>query len=321
MLRPIRAYLPYALVLGFALWCLYCIRGDLVQVSPAALLRSWDLVALAALLSLVSYTLRIFRWRTYLARLGHKVALRFAALTFVAGFAYTLSPGKIGELVRARYYVPLGIPLRNTTAAFLVERLMDLVAMLLLAALIFTGSSRYTAALLAAALFVLLVLVCLALAPWATLERTLRSASYLGAKLRRLAAGFAASLAITRILLRPAMLAWGLLLSLLAWGFEGLGLALLALMFPEAHLDLATALGIYGVAVLLGSLSFLPGGLGGTEAVMTALLAAHGMKVSEALVVTLILRLVTLWLAVAIGWLALFLLRQRRAPTVVLPWP
>lgn len=63
--------------------------------------------------------------------------------------------------------------------------------------------------------------------------------------------------------------------------------------------------------VLLGGISLLPGGLGSTEAVMTALLAAQGYPLSQAIVITLTCRLVTLWLAVALGWGAVLSLRQR----------
>jgi uncharacterized protein (TIRG00374 family) len=124
-------------------------------------------------------------------------------------------------------------------------------------------------------------------------------------------------MASTRILLRPQVLATGFVLGLVAWGLEGTGLGLLASMFPPLHLGLFTALGIYGVAVLLGGLSFLPGGLGSTEAVMTALLHANGFPVSEALLVTLTSRLVTLWLAVLIGWCAVAALRHRTAAVVL----
>lgn len=319
MRRTIRAYLPYALVAAFAAWCLYSVRDDLAQLSPAALARSWDLVTLSALLSLLSYGVRIVRWRAYLARLGHRLALRFTALTFASGFAYTLSPGKVGELVRARYYRPLGIPLKEVTAAFFVERLMDLVAMVGLATLFFTASTGYEGAVAAAAVLVLGVLVTLALLPWARLAGHLKSYHPLPERLRSFLVKLARTMDSTRILLRPQVLAMGFVLGLIAWGLEATGFGLLALMFPPQHLDLATALGIYGVAVLLGGLSFLPGGLGSTEAVMTALLHAQGFPVSEALLVTLTCRLVTLWLAVLIGWLAVFILRQRQTPVVV-PW-
>lgn len=318
MMRQFRAYVPYVLVLGFAVWCAYRFRADLAQMSPATLARSWDLVAAACLLSLLNYVLRIVRWRTYLARLGHPLGLRFAALTYTAGFAYTVSPGKVGEMVRASYYAPLGVPIRNTTAAFFVERLMDLVAMIVLAALLFTVSSGYSSAVLAAVGLVLLIFAALKLMPWDRLAPRLRGSRRLPQLLRRPVSGVAYALANTHALLSPSLLAWGFALGLVAWSLEGTGLSILASMFPTVHIALPTAMGIYGMAVLLGSLLiFLPGGLGGTEAFMTTLLVTHGMKISEAVLVTLTCRLVTLWLAVAVGWIAVLALRRPRSPAMV----
>lgn len=319
MSSVVRAYLPPVAVAAFAAWCLYSVRGDLVQLSPGLLARSWTLVLLAAVLSVLSYAARIVRWRAYLAQLGHRVALRFAALTFTAGFAYTLSPGKVGELVRARYYRPLGIPLKDITAAFFVERLMDLVVMVAFATLLITPSSGYAGAVLAAAAIPLSLLAALVLVPCGSLAGHLQCRPSIPEKIRPYLVKLATAVDSIRVLLRPQVLAAGCGLGLIAWALEGTGLTLLASMFPPLHLDLASALGIYGVAVLLGALSFMPGGLGSTEAVMTTLLHAHRYPVSEALVVTLTCRLVTLWLAVLIGWLAIFALRQRPAH-VVLPW-
>jgi uncharacterized protein (TIRG00374 family) len=319
-MRPtIRTYLPHAVFAAFAVWCLYSVRGDLAQLSPATLARSWDVVILAAVLSMLSYMVRIVRWRTYLVLLGHRVALSFAALTYIAGFAYTLSPGKVGELVRARYYRPLGIPLKDVTAAFFVERLMDLVAMVALATLFLTGSSGYEGAVLTAEVLLLGVLVTLTVLPCANLAGCLKSRDAIPEWLRSFLVKLITTVDSTHVLLRPQVLAAGFGLGLIAWGLEGIGLGLLASMFPPLHLDLATALGIYAVAVLLGGLSLLPGGLGSTETVMTALLHAHRYPVNDALLVTLTCRLVTLWLGVLIGWLAILALRLQ-APAVVVPW-
>ena len=290
---------------------------DLVQLSPAPLLRSWSVVLLAALLSLLNYALRIVRWRSYLARLGHIVTLGFAALTFTAGFAYTLSPGKLGEMARTRYYVPRGVPVAGVAAAFFAERLLDLLAMVVLSALLLTASPGYESAISSAAALVAIALAALALVPWTALAAKLKVSRTPGG-LRRTLTGIASALASTRTLLRPAALVSGFILGLVAWGLEGVGLGLLSSIFPPLQLDPATAIGIYGVAVLVGGLSFLPGGLGSTEAVMTALLAQRGYPLSEALLITLTCRLVTLWFAVILGWLAVLALRQR-APAMVLP--
>ncbi|HEV7446117.1 MAG TPA: lysylphosphatidylglycerol synthase transmembrane domain-containing protein [Steroidobacteraceae bacterium] len=317
-MRPIRRFGPYLLVGVFAAWCAYSLQGDLAQISLMQVIGSWQLVVLAALLSVLNYVLRIVRWRTYLARLGHRVPFRFAALTFTSGFAYTVSPGKLGEMVRARYYVPLGIPVSDVAAAFFAERFLDLVAMVALAALLFSGSSTYHDTVLASAAGAVCLLLALALSPWAAIAVWVNSATRLPKSIRSILASIARALASTRTLLQPGLLVSGFLLGLLAWGLEGTGLALLSGMFPAVHLQPATAIGIYGAAVLMGGLSLLPGGLGSTEAVMTALLAAHGFSVSQALLITLTCRLVTLWLAVVFGWCAIFALRPR-APAVM-PW-
>jgi uncharacterized protein (TIRG00374 family) len=311
-MRQLSRFLPHLAMVVFATWCLFAVRNDLAHLSLAAIAKSWDLVLLALLLSLLNYALRIIRWRFYLARLGHILDFRFAALSYGAGFAYTLSPGKVGEMVRARYYLPLGVPLTDITATFFAERLMDLLAITGLACLVFTASHRYEGAFLGAAAVVVLALATLTLVPWASLAGTLRSSDGPASRIRSAMVGLALALAATRTLLRPGVLIRGFAIGLLAWGFEGAGLGLLASMFPPAALSLTTAMGIYGIAVLIGGLSFLPGGLGSTEAVMTALLAANGLTVSQALLVTLTCRLVTLWFAVALGWLAVFALRPKQ---------
>jgi len=310
-------YVPHLLVLAFVIWCAFALRGDLQQVSLAPLLRSWNLLALAAVLSLMNYVFRILRWRWYLARLGHPLPLPFAGLTFIAGFAYTLSPGKVGEMIRARYYLPLGIPLSSVAGAFFAERLLDVVAMAALAALLLADLPAYRNAVYVAAALVLVVLMLLSVLPWRTLRLKFESATRLPRLLRKVLIGVTSTLTATRPLLQPVPLAVGFALGLLAWGFEGLGLGVLSGASSTAHLAMVAAVGIYAVAVLVGALSFLPGGLGSTEAVMTTLLVAHGVSIGDAVFVTLACRIVTLWLAVVLGWVAVLSLRQRPlAPAV-----
>jgi uncharacterized protein (TIRG00374 family) len=314
-----RRFLPYVVMIAFAVWCLVALRGDLAKLSLVPVIRAWDVVLLTAVLSLTNYVLRIVRWRTYLARLGHQISYRFAALTFTAGFAYTLSPGKVGEMVRARYYTPLGVPLSDVAAAFFAERFLDLVAMVALATLVVADSSGYRGAILGGGAGALACLLALTLLPWSDISTRLSSWSRIPRMLRSPLGKIAKMLASTRVLLSPGLLLKGFVLGLIAWSLEGIGLGLLSSMFPDSHLSLVGATGIYGVAVLIGGLSFLPGGLGSTEAVMTGLLATAGFSLSEAFLLTLTCRLVTLWLAVVLGWVAVLILRQRRTVEVI-PW-
>jgi glycosyltransferase 2 family protein len=310
--RRIPRWLPYVVIALFVGWCCYRLRGDLLQLSLGQVLKSWDLVALAALLSLLNYAVRVVRWRSYLGRLGHRFSLRFTALTFVAGFAYTLSPGKVGEMARARYYLPLGVPLTDVAAAFFAERLMDLIAMLVLSALLVEATTRFQGPMVLAAVLIVTILAALTLIPWERAAARLKSSARLPRLARAVTVPILDALVSTRPLLKPVPLLLGFVLALLAWGFEGVGFGVLCSLDPGTAITMGAAAGIYAIAVLIGGLSLLPGGLGSTEAVMTALLVSRSMTLPQAILVTLSCRLVTLWLAVLLGWIAVLILRQRR---------
>ncbi len=312
-------YVFPVLLAVFAVACLWSLRSDIASLSLGPLLHAWDLVVLAALLSLLNYALRIVRWQRYLARLGRPMPVGFVGLTYLAGFAFTVSPGKVGEMARAQYYSRFGISVSAVAGAFFIERLMDVIAMIVLATMMVASRPEYHFAIWSAAVLVVGALAMLATIPWGGMVNAFEK-RYLPAAVTRLGVGIAKALAAARALLSPDLLLFGFLLGCLAWALEGTGLYVLGSMFTGMHLSATAGVGIYAVAVLVGASSFLPGGLGGTEAVMTALLATQGFAVGDALLVTMACRIVTLWLAVGIGWVAVYLLRTRMTPAVP-SWP
>lgn len=292
--------LLYAAMLAFAAACFIAFRADIARISFDAIWAARNAVLLAALLSLFNYLLRTVRWSIYLAHLGYHFPASFTGLTYLAGFAFTLSPGKVGEMVRARYYKHAGVPLSSTAAAFFIERLMDVLAMTALALLGIAMAAEYRVVLGLAAGVMVAVLAALA-------------------AMHRMLDGILRTLVSARALLHPGLLAFGFLLGLVAWGAEGIGLMVLGSLAPAVPLDWATATGIYAIAIIAGALSFLPGGLGGTEVVMIALLAAHGYPLPDAILLTLVCRILTLWLAVAIGWVSILALRHYPEPALEKP--
>jgi uncharacterized protein (TIRG00374 family) len=276
----------------------------------APLREGWHAVMFAALLSLCNYALRVVRWRQYLVRMGHRLPWRFVSLTFMAGFAFTLSPGKLGEMVRGRYYLSKGISLPAVTGAFFVERLLDLSVMILLAVAVLAELQPYRAFLWVAILLVATLLTGVAVLPWVSIEQRLSGMQ--GGRIWRALQGVARMFVSARSFLSPSLLLQGAVLGALAWSAEAWGLKLVADVIAPVHLSIPAAMGIYAIAIIVGALSFLPGGLGSTEAVMAALLFAHGYTMPQAILLTLVCRLLTLWLAVLIGWLCVWALRHER---------
>ncbi len=265
-------------------------------------------VAAALALSLVNYGLRIARWRLYLAALGFEIDWESAEAVYLAGFAFTATPGKAGELLRGVFLQRRGVPFLTATAAFVSERVGDLVAMLVIAlpgaAACPNGGPIFAIA------FAVLAALVVALSQAHGLERA-------RAALERTRLPFAARLsAPIRLLIEsrrchaPRIFALGLGLGLVAWSAEAFAFDLV-LGRMGVEIGLGAAMSIYALSMLAGAISFLPGGVGGAEAVMTALLILAGAGEAEAVAATIVIRLATLWYAVAIGAAALAIERRR----------
>jgi uncharacterized membrane protein YbhN (UPF0104 family) len=268
-------------------------------------LHLWQWLTLLGL-SLVNYILRFLRWQGYLAVLGARVPLLRHLGIYAAGFAFTVTPGKAGEAVRSVYLRGAGVPWSRGLAALAVERVLDLTAVVMLAALAIRVFAEYAAPAVAAVLLVAVLLYTITrpeLIHW--LLRILPASG----RISGLVKGSLTILDDARTLLAPGRLFPGLLLGVLAWGAEAWGLYLL-LQWLGIGIELPVAMGIYALGILAGAISFLPGGLGGAEAAMVALLLANGVVLGTAVLATVICRAVTLWFAVVLGIVAMLMLEQ-----------
>ena len=70
-------------------------------------------------------------------------------------------------------------------------------------------------------------------------------------------------------------------------------------------LDYLKVLAIYVTSILLGAISFIPAGIGITEGTLAGLLTLEGIGVSAALILSVMIRILTLWYSVGVGFIAL----------------
>jgi uncharacterized protein (TIRG00374 family) len=273
---------------------------DAPKAHEALVELGWSGCILVLALSAINYTLRFYRWQSFLARLGHTLPTPLHFLYYVSGFAFTVSPAKVGEAFRSIHLREHGVAYSESLAALFAERLLDLVAMCLLASLIAVEHVAYRP-LIAGVTIIGVVLLVMACHPF--LPRRLRSISDASThpKLVRPLATLAKLLQSSHLILQPKPAAFGVAIGLVSWGAEGLGLYLIC---QGLHLNVTapTAIGIYAIASLAGSAAFfVPAGIGGMEIVMTTLLIAHAAPLRTAVIATLLCRIATLWFAVLIG--------------------
>ena len=308
-LKPLiyTALLAVLAYVGFAIW-----NGWDETVAAISKLGVGGIVLILGL-SLVNYALRFMRWQWYLSRLGYDVPRGPSFRYYLAGFAFTTTPGKAGEAVRSLYLKRRGVPYPQSLSALFVERLSDLAAIVLLSSLGVWFFGQYVVFMVLSVAAVALLILTLQSHKMRVLLRD-KVVGRLPDKLARPAAHALDMMEAAGSLLTWRYLWGGLGLSLLAWGAEGVAFYII-LAYMNLPVTFVAGVGIYSLGVTVGALSFLPGGLGSTEAVMVLLLLALGVAQADAGAAVILCRLATLWFAVIIGAGVLLGLEQpKRVP-------
>ena len=259
-----------------------------------------EILFLAAILSLGNYYLRYVKWHWYLARMGQKIRIWPNMLVFLSGFALTVTPGKVGEFIKTFILKQKHeVPYTTSTAALLMERFTDVIALLLIACLGFFLEFLHLAAAVACILFIIAFVLLFrnrVIAHW-LIRYTARFR-----KLKKFSENLEAFYNTGWTLLEMDILSGAIVISIAAWLLEGLEYTLIvqALGFD---ITLMEGVFIYSAALLGGALTIFLGGLGATEGALVGLGIAFGMSRTVSVASAIIVRLMTLWFAVVIGWI------------------
>ena len=260
-------------------------------------------------LALINYALRFLRWSYYLHFLKIPAPFAVSALVFLAGLAMAITPGKAGELIKSYLLRDrVGVPVAESAPVVVMERLTDVISVVLLALL--------GLALLPIPVLLVLAVVLVLITALVALIVTRRGNRIFDLPLiRRWSSGLRTSAEGMRQLAAPRPMTVAVILGAGAWFSEGVALWVI-LEGLDAHVSLLRALSIYAAATLVGAVSALPGGLVGTEGSMLAMLQQSGISRGPAAAGTLLVRLVTLWFAVALGLAALLCLNRLRPGSI-----
>jgi uncharacterized protein (TIRG00374 family) len=273
--------------------------SDLDSLKTALIDFPLGLLVPIGLLSLGNYFLRYVKWHWYLKLLGYRINRYPNFLIFLSGFALTVTPGKVGEFIKT-YIVKerFKVPYTASTAVLLMERFTDVAAIVLLSCLgLFLRFLHWWIALISIlSLFAFLMLLRNRVFAGWVIDQTARFRL-----LKRFSEHLRTFYDEGWILLEMGVFIQSLILSLAAWFLEGLGYALVAWGLGSG-ISLMEGVFIYSVALLGGALTLFVGGLGATEGGMVGLGVVFGMSRSTSTASTIIIRVMTLWFAVLIGW-------------------
>ncbi len=286
-----------AIISGVSVWLTWRESGDSAGFS-------WLAFAPAFVAAFISYALRTLRFYYFLKRGGIDVSLADATTANALGFALAITPGRVGEflklhLIRER----AGAPIARTAPLMILDRVTEgggLAIIAIAAALalpVFPTQMR--SAWLAIPLLGAVAVLALTREYWSRLviedSRLVESrfGKYLAPHASNLWLGLKTGFTFRQVVR-------GLALTAVARFADGLVLLMTAQMMG-VQLSLPEAVFVLSVSGLAGGFSLLPVGIGAVEAAMTGLLVIMGAPLASAITISLLTRLATLWIWVALG--------------------
>lgn len=274
-----------------------------------AKLSLWQFGALLGL-SLINYVFRGLRWHVFARKLGLNLPLIANLRHFLGGFAMSVTPGRVGELVRMRWINrETGWSFERTAPLVLVDRASDLAAMGVILGLSLAFSTTGIAG--GVPVTVLALIGAFVVTRPVILERLATLGHRVSGRFARLFARVRRAARSLKVFSAPSLVGAATMIGVLGWVAEGYAFHLL-LVWMGADIGLTKAIAIFVFATLAGGLTGAPGGVGGAEAAMVALLTLEGVGLETSLPATAIIRVTTLWFAILIG-LALFPLAEKHS--------
>lgn len=317
MFNQLRQKIILSLVFAALVYFALTLYADAPKLAESFRHWNWHWLPITILAVLINYGVRFARWHYYLHVINIKnVPLRSSLLIFLSGFSLTMVPGKLGELLKSvllkSHY---NISISYSASIVAAERLTDVMGVTLLAALGVSIFPNGMPALVTAVILLVVIIGLLQSRPVA--EKIIGAMERLPmiGKFAHIARNMYES-AYLMLRLRPLMISF--VLATLAWFGECFALFLILLGFglPATGLLLLQATFIYASASLFGAITFLPGGLGATEGTITTLTQLLvGTTSAIAAATTLLVRVCTLWLAIGLGSIALFVLGRIEGST------
>jgi uncharacterized protein (TIRG00374 family) len=314
MLAQLRRKIIISVLLGLAVVVILGLLSDIGQVGQSFSTFDWVMLPAVIGFTLLNYALRWAKWDFYLRRMGMGQGVGYgdSALLFTSGMVMAVTPGKVGEVLKSYLLKRVnGTSISASAPIVLAERVTDGLAMLLLMGFgltLYAPARPAFFALLAITLLGLLVLQSRAL-----MDRTVNIVAKLPYG-NRIAPRLTTAYDSSQRLLSWRILLASTVISLVSWFGECVAFyyVLRGLGVPASFLLLQQATFVFAASTLFGLVSFLPGGLGVSEASSTGLLVLLiPMASGPATTATIIIRFCTLWFGVTLGAIALALFGRR----------
>ena len=251
----------------------------------------------------VSWIPLIIKWHLLLKNCEIHVPLKKSILVFFSGVAFEITPGQIGSLIKSQILkTSSNISRTKTVPIIVVEKVYDLIGAILasIIGIIILGIEPYLIILAISVLAVIFFFMYYRPASEIFFKRIAKSKSF-----SKYIDNMSEFHTIVQKSTNVKIATVCILLGVVYWFIISTAAYYTLIAFDINVLDYLTVLAIYTTSILLGAISFIPAGIGVTEGSIAGLFTLNGIDVSTALILSVMIRVLTLWFSVCVGFIAL----------------
>ena len=285
------------------LYATFLIASDISTISSKISDFKIEIIPIILLLVTSGWFTLFFRWHLLLRNAKIFIPVKDSFLILMSGFALTIIPGKVGELVKSQLLkTKFGIARSKTVPIVILEQFYTAIGIVMLS---FFGIWYFELGIYVLGIFTAtLVFVFVLLSSRKAFNKIVSLLEK-----RRFTSKFVEPLsssydAIKNGIRGPITL-YACGLSMLFWLLEAISVYFILLAFGVEVIGFLAIISTYTTSIMLGILSFLPIGIGVVEGTLTSFFTMQGIDISLALTIVVVIRLFTRWYGVSFGFIAL----------------
>ena len=285
------------------LYAAFLIYSDINTISSKISDFKIEIIPIILLLVTSGWFVLFFRWHLLLRNAKIFIPVKDSFLIFTSGFALTIIPGKVGELVKSQLLkTKFGIARSKTIPIVILEQFYQAIGIVTLSffGIWYFELGAYVLGFFTAALVFVFVLL-------SSRKAFNKIVSLLGRRkfTSKLVEPLSSSYDGIKNGIKGPITLYASGLSILFWLIEAISIYFILLAFGVEVIEFLTVIPTYTTSIMLGILSFLPMGIGVVEGTLTSFFTMHGIDISLALTIVIVIRLFTRWYSVSFGFIAL----------------
>jgi len=291
------------IVASIIVYSVFLILSDFNKLSEKILDFKMEYLPIILPLVSIGWLALYFRWTILLKNSGYKLPHKKNFQIFLSGFPLSITPGKVGELLKCQLLKEnFGTPRKITAPIILVERLYNAIGIIIISIFgiwyfDFSG-------------IVILIATCILVGIFLTL-RSKKLFSNIIEKtskikfLSKFSDSFTDSYDVINHSIKPKIFIISSVLSAIYWLLESIAVYFILQSFGIDLFEISDVILTYTTSIIIGVASFVPGGIGVAEGTLIGLLTVNDLAFSTAVSLTIFIRIFTLWYSVLVGLIAL----------------